>query len=186
MRGILPRATFGATLHAPSQADLGTTLFFLGGVGLKKAAGHVLCTGASGGQVRRVGKVCVHQGGGGSVGQGGLASWLQRPGDALTAREIASAADIIQDSVDSGTVLVNGPLWAISCAFEELGWVLHSGGSAVRVVASGGITMLNLTSPREVVRRAWEGWQDNIFAKETGRLAARRSSLGDNEDTAGS
>ncbi len=46
---------------------------------------------------------------------------------------------------------------------------MHGGGSSVLVVATGEIIMLNLTSPREVVRKVWEGWQSGVFVKEFGR-----------------
>ena len=39
--------------------------------------------------------------------------------------------------------------------------------------------MLNLTSRREVVRKAWEGWQSGLFIQEFNRLAAGRGDLGD-------
>jgi hypothetical protein len=62
------------------------------------------------------------------------------------------------------------------------GWAMHGGGSSVRVVATGEIIMLNLTSPKEVVQKAWEGWQSGVFVKEFGRLTTRRGELGDHSD----
>ena len=50
------------------------------------------------------------------------------------------------------------------------------------MIATGEIIMLNLTSPREVVRKAWEGWQSGVFVKEFGRLTTRRGELGDHSD----
>ena len=121
-----------------------------------------------------------------AVGRWAREVWLlasaARPLDALTAQEIVTAAGIVQSALDKDIEMVNGPLWAITVAFKELGWAMHGGGSSVRVIATGEIIMLNLTSPREVVRKAWEGWQSGVFLKEFGRLTSRRGELGDHSD----
>ena len=102
-----------------------------------------------------------------------------RPGDALGAKEVASAAQVIQDSLDSGKAMVNGPLWAVREAMRQLGWRIHSGGSAVEVVSTGEVIRLNLTSPRELARRAWEHWQDTQFRKVHQDMAPRRKLMGE-------
>ena len=178
--GILPHSTFGAALHAPAKADIVTAQLMMGGVGLKKPLGTSCNLVQAVDRPGRAAKfVYIKE----AVARWAREVWLLgsavRPEDALTAKEIVRASEVIQGALDSGEELVNGPLWAIRCAFKELGWAMHGGGSAIRVMTTGEIILLNLTSPREVVRKAWEGWQSGLFGQEFGRLAARRGALGD-------
>ena len=145
--GILPHTTFGAALHAPAKADVTTAQIMMGGVGLKKPLG-ASCNLVQ--AVDRPGRsarfVYIKE----AVGRWAREVWLlgstARPKDALTAKEIVSASEAVQSALDSGVEMINGPLWAITVAFKELGWAMHGGGSSVRVVASGEVIMLNLTS----------------------------------------
>ena len=75
--------------------------------------------------------------------------------------------------------MVNGPLWAVREALRQLGWRIHSGGSALEVSVTGEIIRLNLTSPKEVARLAWEGWQDTLFRKVVQDLGPRRQLMGE-------
>ncbi len=56
---------------------------------------------------------------------------------------------------------------------------MHAGGSAFKVTSTGEVVHFNVTSPREVVRRAWERWNGKLFRKEMERLSSRRNDMGD-------
>ena len=162
-------------MHASAKADVATAQVMMGGVGLKKPLG-TSCNLVQ--AVDRPGRsakfVYIKE----AVWRWAREVWLlgstSRPMDALTAKEVVTAAEAVQSALDSGVEMVNGPLSASTVAFKELGWAMHGGGSSVRVVVSGEVITLNLTSPQEVVRKAWEGWQSGLFVKEFGRLATRR------------
>ena len=62
---------------------------------------------------------------------------------------------------------------------------MHAGGSAFKALATGEVVNLNGTSPREVVRKAWERWQNMMFVSDMGRLSQRRRDMGDWGSTVG-
>ncbi len=77
---------------------------------------------------------------------------------------------------------VGSQVCTVRCALKEFGWVLHAGGSAFKVWATGEVMNLNFTSPRAVIRKAWEGWQDRLFRQEMARLDRRRRPVGDRSE----
>ena len=99
------------------------------------------------------------------VGERGVASHLKEQAT-LSGKEVASAAHVTQQALDSNEDMVNGPLSAARSALKELGWAMHAGGSALKVVSTGEIVHLSFTSPREVVRKAGEHWQNRLFVEE--------------------
>ena len=167
-------------MHAPAKSDVAAAQIMWSGVGLKRPLGTSCDLVQAVDKPGRAAKfVFIKE----AVGRWAREVWLLastvRPLDALTAQEVVTAAGMVQSALDDNCEMVNGPLWAITVAFRQLGWAMHGGGSAVLVVATGEVILLKLTSPREVVRKAWEGWQNDVFVKEFGRLSNRRSQLGD-------
>ena len=82
-------------------------------------------------------------------------AWLlnhdRRPQDALTAREIAAAAQVVLDRPWGSKS--NGPLQALADALDRMGWSIGKGGSVFHT-RLGQELELPVTSPREVIRVA--------------------------------
>ncbi len=60
-----------------------------------------------------------------AVGRWAREVWLLastiRPLDALSAQEVVTAAGLVQAALDNNSEMINGPLWAITVAFRQLG-----------------------------------------------------------------
>jgi hypothetical protein len=169
--GILPHMLFGAGLHKPSAQDIRKVQVVVSGVGLKRPLGTSAGLVES---VDRMGRSAPFQFIREALSRWAREVWLlghgHRPLDALTAREVVSAAQAVEHQ--AWQAKSNGPLQALASALGRMGWQFIKGGTVFRT-GGGQEIELPVTSPTEVVRVAWEEYQARLFEDQVGRLAAR-------------
>ncbi len=118
--GILPHTSFGAALRLPSKGELKVTQGMLG-VGLKKPLGTSQVLAQAVDRPGRSAKFVFIEAVGRWAREGCLLASRCRPLDALTAREVVSAAQATRQSLDGKLDVARGRLAALRGALHEQG-----------------------------------------------------------------